>query len=95
MAAATFPRTVTPPLVRKDATIDVGNITTVTCLDVTATVNGLQKGIPVHVWAESLTANVALSNAHCSAANTLKFRLCNVTGSDINPASQTFRVVQG
>lgn len=90
-----FPRTVTAPTVRKDATIDPGNITTVTCLDVTATVNGLTKGVPVAVWAESLTANVGISNAHCSASNTLKFRLCNVTGSDINPASQTFRVVQG
>lgn len=89
-----FPRTVGPTLVRKDATIDPASVTSATCLDVTATVNGLVKGFPVSVWAESLTANLSISNAHCSAANTLKFRLCNPTVGNIDPASQTFRVVQ-
>ena len=88
------PTMVVSGLVFKDVTVDPANVTTATCLDVTATVKGLKKGHPCKVWAESLTANVAICNEHCSAADTLKFRLCNPTGSDINPASQTFRVVQ-
>jgi hypothetical protein len=88
------PRTVVAPRVAKDVTVDAANILAVTANDETVTVKGLVKGAPVIVWAESLTANISISNAHCSAKDTLKFRLLNPTAGAINPASQTFRVVQ-
>lgn len=88
------PKTVNPGLIWKDLTVNPGNVTAATALDVTATVTGLRVGYPVLLWAPSLEDNVSLSNAHCSAANTLKFRLGNLTAADINPASQTMYVVQ-
>lgn len=88
------PRSISAVLVASDVTIDPGSVTNATCLDVTATVKGLRPGVPVVVWAEALTTNVGLCNAHCSAADTLKFRLINPTAAPIDPASQTFRVVQ-
>ncbi len=88
------PKTVGPGVVRAAVTIDAGSVSANATLDVTATVNGLRKGHPVKVWAESLEANLNISNAHCSAANTLKFRLGNHTATPIDPASQVFMVVQ-
>jgi hypothetical protein len=63
--------------------------------DETATVAGLRTGHPVVVWAPDLEDKVSLSNAHCSAANTLKFRLGNHNAdAAVDPASQTMYVVQ-
>jgi hypothetical protein len=88
------PKSVCSVLKAVDVAINAGNVTAATCLDVTATVNGLQPDFPVQVWAESLTTNLGICNAHCSALNTLKFRLVNPTAGAINPDSLTFRVVQ-
>lgn len=88
------PSSVAPISVAKDVTVDPGSVTNATALDVTATVLGLRKGRPVLLWAESLTANIGLSNAHCSAKDQLKFRLLNPTGAPIDPTSQIFRCIQ-
>ncbi len=88
------PNTVCDASKWKDVTVDAGSVTNATTLDVTATVTGLKKSRPVLLWAESLTANIGICNAHCSAADTLKFRLINPTGAPIDPASQTYRLVQ-
>ena len=88
------PKMTHTPIVSADVTIDPASVTNATALDVTATVKGLRKGYPVIVWAESLTANIGIGNAHCSAKDTVKFRLLNPTAAPIDPASQTFRVVQ-
>jgi hypothetical protein len=89
------PSTVNAHRVAKDVTINVAEIPTTAVVETTATVAGLKYGAPVRMWAEDLEANlVGPSNVHCSAANTLKFRLHNPTGDTINPASQIFRVVQ-
>ena len=88
------PKTVGTPLVVSAETIDPGNVAANVSLDVTHTVEGLRLYHPVVVWAPSLEANLVLCNAHCSAKDTLKFRLSNHTGTGINPASQTFYVVQ-
>jgi hypothetical protein len=88
------PSSVCHVIVASDVSINAGNITAATCLDVTATVKGLRPDYPVLVWAESLTANVGICNAHCSAKDTVKFRLVNATAGDINPDALTFRVVQ-
>jgi len=88
------PKTVGTPLVTSEETIDCGNVAANTCLDVTHTVEGLRLNHPVVVWATGLTANLGIGNAHCSAKDTLKFRLVNPTGSGIDPASMSFMVVQ-
>ena len=71
------PKTVGPPVLTAEVTIDPGAVTNATGLDITATVNGLRKGHPVVVWATALEDNLTICNAHASAANTLKFRLLN------------------
>lgn len=88
------PSSVCPVVFSADVAIDAAEIGANACLDVETTVGGLRPDFPVSVWAESLTANVAVCNAHCSAVNKLKFRLVNPTGVAINPGSLTFRVVQ-
>lgn len=88
------PKMVKSGLVTKEFTVDPGNVTAVTGLDVTVSVAGLKKGYPCNVWAPSLEANLAICNAHCSANGTLKFRIVNPTAGAINPASQTMYVVQ-
>ena len=88
------PNSICEVIVASDVTIDPGSVGAAAGLDVTATVGGLRTGYPVSVWAESLEADLVICNAHCSAANTLKFRLVNPTAAPIDPASQTFRVVQ-
>jgi hypothetical protein len=82
------------PVVSAEVTIDPGSVTNATGLDITATVKGLRKGYPVLVWAVSLEDNLTICNPHCSAANTLKFRLLNPSAAPIDPASQAFMVVQ-
>ena len=88
------PKSAVPVIVAFDETIDAAEVGANACLDVTATVKGLQPDYPVTVWAESLTTNIGICNAHASAKDTLKFRLINPTGDAIDPASMTFRVVQ-
>jgi len=79
----------------KVITVDAAEIAAQDDLDVTATVAGLRSGHPCIVWAPSLEAQLVLSNAHCSAANTLKFRLTNIdAAAAVNAASQSMYVVQ-
>lgn len=88
------PKMVRSGLVFEAFTIDIASIAAVTSPEQTVTINGLQKGYPVIVWAPSLEANLNLGNAYCSAANTLKFRVTNPTAGAIDPASQTMYCVQ-
>lgn len=76
-------------------TVDVGNISANTTSDETlsttfkpARVNDL-----VVVWAPSLETGLVLSPTVVATAGTVKVRIANVTGSPINPASQTFIAV--
>lgn len=88
------PKMVNPGVVFAEVTINPPSVAANTALEVTQTINGLRVGYPVLVWAPNLEANLILANAHCSAANTLKFRILNTTGEAIDPASQPFYVVQ-
>lgn len=74
-------------------TIDVGNITAQTCLDVTATVTGVEANDGVFVTRNfASTANYSVSDAYVTNAGTdeVTFRACNVTLLDINPASGSY-----
>jgi hypothetical protein len=88
------PSSISHVIVAADVSINAGNITAATCLDVEAEVLGLRPGFPVQVWSEELTANVGIVNAFCSDKDELTIRLLNSTGIDINPAAVVFRVVQ-
>jgi len=82
------------PIVKTTVSVDAGSVAANQSLDVTATVKGLRKGYPVILWAESLTAGFGFSNVHCSAKDTLKFRLENHTASAIDPAAVVYNVIQ-
>lgn len=71
-------------------TSDPANITAATSLDHSLTIPGVLPGDLVFVTAPSLEANLTMSMAWVSAANTVKVRICNPTAGAINPASQTF-----
>jgi hypothetical protein len=58
----------------------------------TITVTGAATGDRVLINAPSLEANLVISSAYVSAADTVKFRLYNPTGAPIDPASQAFLV---
>lgn len=89
------PKTVNNALVHAEVTINPGSVAANTALEVVATVKGLRVGYPVQVWAPSLEANLVLANAHASDLDELTFRLQNTTAGAIDPASQSFFVVQG
>jgi hypothetical protein len=75
------------------ATVDVGNITAQTCLDVTTTIAGVEANDGVYVTRNfASTANYAVSDAYVTNAGTdeVTFRACNGTGGDINPASGSY-----
>jgi len=88
------PKMTFSPLVTAEVTVDPASIAANTSAVQTVTVDGLRVGYPVLVWGTSLEANLAISNAYCSAANTLKFTLTNPTIGAIDAASQAFKVVQ-
>lgn len=81
-------------IIKADFTLDPASIPANSAAIQTVTVNGLLPGYPVSVWAESLEAGLIIGHAWCSALNTLKFKIANVTTGAVDPASQTFRVVQ-
>jgi hypothetical protein len=88
------PKSIGPVVASKEFTVNPAEVDAAVSLDVTATVAGLKVGYPVRVWAPDLEADLVICNEHCSAADTLTFRLVNVTALAINPASQTMYVVQ-
>jgi hypothetical protein len=74
-------------------TIDIGNITTHACLDVAATVAGVEANDGVFVTRNfASTANYSVSDAYVTNAGTdqVTFRACNGTAGDINPASGSY-----
>jgi len=83
-------------VVFKEFTLDIASITAATSAEQTVTVKGLRIGYPCLVWPTggSFEANANIGAAWCSAKDTLKFRVTNPTAGAIDPASQTFAVVQ-
>jgi hypothetical protein len=88
------PKMVRSGIVFKEFTLNAASIAAATSGEQTVTIAGLRKGYPVIVWGPSLEGNLGLSNAYCSAADTLVFRLVNPTVGAIDPASQSFFCVQ-
>ena len=78
----------------RKVTVDIGSIAAGEVEDETVTVKGLRKSAPVHVEFPNLNAGLVPCNEHCSAADTLKFRVYNDTGGAVDPASQEIWVTQ-
>jgi hypothetical protein len=81
-------------VVFKEFTVNPAQVAAHDSNDETVTVAGLRPGHPVIMWAPSLEDKLVLTNAHCSAKDTLKFRLANEHTAAVDPASQTMYVVQ-
>ncbi len=78
------------------ATLDFGSISAQTCAELTITATGAAANNPiVPSWPPALEAGLA-GIMRVSSANTITVRLCNVTTSAVDPASQTYagRVIQ-
>jgi hypothetical protein len=74
-------------------TVDVGNITAQTCLDVTATVAGVEANDGVFVTRNfSSTADYFVGDAYVSnaGADQVTFRACTPKATDVDPASGSY-----
>lgn len=90
-AVATF--NYVPLVLYGSATLDFGSISAQTCAELTITVTGANTGDNVALGPpSSIEAGLSWSG-YVSAANTVTVRLCNVTGSPIDPASASWRCV--
>jgi len=75
------------------STQDVAEIAAATCTDSTAiTVTGAAENDGCVLGLPSTIEAGLSGSCFVSASNAVKFRLCNVTASPVNPASQTFTV---
>lgn len=74
-------------------TFDPAAVAANTCAEQDVTVNGVLPDFIYFVNAPALEAGITLDNiARCTAKNVLKLRFCNITGSSVNPASQSFEI---
>jgi hypothetical protein len=79
----------TPQLVAK-VTTDVANITAASVSIVSFTVPGSTPGQFFVVAAPDLDTGLAIGDAFCDTAGTVKVRIINPTIGDVNPVSQDF-----
>lgn len=71
--------------------LDPANITTLTSLESSVTIRGVNVGDVVFLNVPaSLHTGLAFSGVRVSAANTIALRLSNFTGSDINDTARTW-----
>lgn len=72
------------------STLDFASIAAQSCAELPVTATGASPGDPVvAAWPATLESGLT-GVMYVSAANTVKVRLCNITASPIDPASQTF-----
>jgi hypothetical protein len=72
------------------ASLDFGSIAAQACGELTISATGAAVNDPIApAWPAALEAGLA-GVMRVSAADTITVRLCNVTASAIDPASQTF-----
>ena len=76
-----------------DVTIDVASVAANTSAEQTFTVSGLSTKDIVFVNKSDLDAGLVVGNARVSAADTLALTFGNLTGSPIDPASETYKLV--
>lgn len=77
-------------------TLDIASIAAVTAPEQSVTITGVTAGDLVYVAGPDAglsTANVAITAAYVSAADTVKFRVVNPTAGALDPTSATFRYI--
>lgn len=80
---------------QRNVTLDAASVPANTLQAETFTVAGLKvAGAPVVVNKPTNESGLALVSYRCSANDTLELVFFNATGSAINPASQSYKVVQ-
>lgn len=77
----------------QEVTLNPSNVTANSISEETFTVTGVRTDVMYEADALSLEAGLQLLKPTPTAANTLKLRIWNTTNADINPASQTFRII--
>lgn len=77
----------------QQVTLNPSNITANSISTETFTVTGVVQDTSYKVDALSLEAGLFILGAVPTAANTLAISIWNTTNADINPASQTFRII--
>lgn len=81
------------PQIAQDVTADPGNVAAGTVLTLSVTLAGVTPNQTFSVSAPDLESGLYLLTARCHAAGTLLIPIYNPTGGDINPASQSFKIV--
>lgn len=76
--------------VASSGAIDFANIVTLSCLANTQTLTGAAANDPVACSWPAALADGLVGTCWVSAADTVSYRLCNVTVGSIDPASGTF-----
>jgi hypothetical protein len=84
---------ITPKKGPYELTVTPAAMATTVQTDQSFTVTGVTTDDMIHVSFPSLETGVVLSHYWVSAANTVKVRMYNPTGSTITPAAQTMKVV--
>ncbi len=73
--------------------LNPANVTANSVSTETFTITGVTQDTQYKVDALSLEAGLFIIGAIPTAANTLSLSIWNTTNADINPASQTFRII--
>ena len=81
-----------PKVQTTEVTIDVASVAANTTAEQTFTVVGLTTNDIVRVVKPSHNTGLGIVNVRCSAADTLAITFMNVTGSPIDPGSETYLV---
>ena len=74
-------------------TLNPASVTANSVATETFTITGIRTDVMYRVDALSLDAGLFILGCFPTAANTLQINFFNPTGSDINPASQSFRII--
>ncbi len=75
---------------KSSGTIDFGSVSAGACVSNTQTLTGAAANDPVACGYPTALEDGLIPSCWVSAADTIKYRLCNVTGSPIDPASGNF-----
>ena len=75
------------------ATVDLGSVAANTSEEETFTLSGVQVGDFVVVQKEDLEAGIILGSARVEAADTVTVEVINATGSAVDAASATMKVL--
>lgn len=90
-SALSVDKTVVPTYLTNTSSLSFGAIAQTSCAQLTFVLTGANPGDSVAPgWPSTMEGGLA-GNMFVSASNTVAVRLCNLSGSSLTPATQTFR----